>query len=173
MVGVTMGDREPETIVAELRPSAGALVVPSILLVLVAAAGGYFVFRLDEGWQRWAMLGAAVLLILLCFVLPLCAWSSRRYTITTRRTVLRQGMVAHSRREVLHSRVLEVVLHRSAAQRIAGSGDVLLELGQGRTAVLRSIRSPRLVQEALTDLVDAQRQESGAFRRLNTDELPI
>ena len=169
MVTVSMGGREPETIVAELRPSAGALVVPSILLVAVAAAVGYFFFRL-EGWQRWALLGAAALVVLLGVVVPLWAWSSRRYTITTRRTVLREGMIARGRREVLHARVIEVVLRRSAAQRLAGSGDVLLELGQGRTAVLRSVRSPRLVQEALTDLVEARREETTAYRGLGTDE---
>jgi len=166
-----MGGREPETIVAELRPSMGALVLPSLLLVAVAVAVGYFCFRLD-GWQRWTLLGAAAVVVLLGFVLPLWAWSSRRYTITTRRTVLRDGMIARGRREVLHARVIEVVLRRSAAQRIAGSGDVLLELGQGRTAALRSVRSPRLVQEALTDLVEAQRDETGAYRRI-TGEQPL
>jgi len=169
MVSVSTGGREPETIVAELRPSTGALVLPSIVLIAAAAAVGYFVLRLD-GWQRWTLIGGAALLVLLCFVLPLWAWSARRYTITTRRTVIREGMIARRRREVLHVRVIEVALHRSGAQRLAGSGDVLLELGQGRTAALRGIRSPRLVQEALTDLVEARREETTAYRGLGTDE---
>ncbi len=167
-----MLDREPEVIVAELRPGAGVLVLPSVLLVLVAAALGFFLFRLPDGWPRWAALAGAVLLVLLGFVLPIWAWASRRYTITTRRTILRAGLVARSRREVLHARVLEVDLDRRAGQRLGGTGDVTLELGQGRAAVLRNIRSPRLVQEALTDLVEAQRHEAAA-RRGNTGEQPV
>lgn len=162
--------RQPEMIVAELRPSAGGLAWSSLLLVAVAGALGYLVFRLD-GWQRWVAIGVAALLVLVGFILPLAAWSSRRYTITTRRTILREGMLAHSRREILHARVLEIAMHRSAGQRFAGSGDVLLELGQGRTAVLRSVRSPRLVQEALSDLVEAQRAEYDGRRA--TGEQPL
>jgi len=168
---VVVTEREPEVIVAELRPSAGVLVVPSLLLIAAAAAVGYFAFRLEVPWQRWGVIGGGVLVFLFGFLLPLWAWAARRITITTRRTVLRRGMFAHHRREVLHSRVLEVALHRSAAQRIAGSGDVRLELGQGQSAVLRGVRSPRLVQAALSDLVDAQRDDP-AFRRLGTGEVP-
>ncbi len=167
---MTLLDRDPEALVADLRPNIVALVVPAIVLVAVVAAVGFFGLRL-EGWQRWAALGGGALVVLLAFVLPLWAWASRRYTVTTRRTILRDGMLVRRRREVLHARVLEVVLRRGPLQVVAGSGDVILELGSGHVATIRSVRSPALVQAALTDLMETQRAER-EFRRRNTGEQP-
>jgi len=168
---VTLTDRDPETVVAELRPNVASLILPAILLVAAVAALGFFGFRLPEAWQRWAILGGAGLVVVFGFVLPLWFWASRRYTVTTRRTILRDGMVVRRRREVLHARVIEVVLLRSPAQRFAGSGDVVLELGGDHSAVLRSVRAPGLVQAAIMDLVDAERADR-EFRRRSSGEQP-
>jgi len=168
---VTLPDRDPETVVAELRPNLARLVLPAIVLVAVAGAAAFFGFRLTEPWQRWLVFGGGALVVLLAFVLPLWHWASRRYTVTTRRTILRDGMLVRRRREVLHARVLEVALHRSPLQAFAGSGDVVLELGGGHAARLRSVRSPGLVQAALGDLIEAQRAER-EFRRRSTGEQP-
>lgn len=158
---MTIGERDPEAKVADLRTNAIVLLVPSLVLVLVAATLGFILFRLPEDWQRWVALGAGLLVILLGFVLPLLAWLARRYTVTTRRTILREGLFVRSRREILHSKVLEVRLSRNPGQLLAGSGHITLDLGQGGQAMLRGVRNPRLVQEALTDLVEAQRVEQG------------
>jgi len=157
--------------VADLRSNAIVLVIPSLLLVTVTAALGFVFFRLPEDWQRWSAVGAAACIILVGFVLPLTAWLSRRYTVTTRRTILRDGLVRRSRREILHAKVVEVRLERHPGQALAGSGHVILDLGQGGQAVLRGVRSPRLVQEALTDLVEAQREESARRRSGDTGYL--
>src|SRR5690606_40127207 len=105
------------------------------------------------------------------FVVPLWFWASRRYTVTTRRTILRDGMVVRRRREILHARVVEVAMRRSPAQTFAGSGDVVLEMGGGHNAVLHSVRAPGLVQAAITDLVEEQRADR-AYRRADAGEEP-
>ncbi len=158
---MTLGERDPEAKVADLRSNALVLAIPSLLLLVVAAALGFVYFRLPEEWQRWTAIGTAAFVVLVGFVLPLAAWLARRYTVTTRRTIIRDGLVRRSRREILHAKVVEVRLERHPGQALAGSGHVILDLGQGGRAVLRGVRSPRLVQEALTDLVEAQRVEAG------------
>lgn len=168
---MTLGDRDPEAKVADIRSNAIVLVIPSLLLVIVAAALGFVLFRLPEDWQRWAAIGAAAFIVLIGFVLPLAVWLSRRYTVTTRRTILRDGLFVRSRREILHAKVVEVRLERHPGQLAAGSGHIILDLGQGGEAVLRGVRSPRLVQEALTDLVEAQREESARRRSGDTGYL--
>lgn len=168
---MTLPERDPETVVAELRTSVGMLVLPSILLVAAVAALGFFGLRLGEPWQRWAVAGGAGLVILFGFAVPLWFWASRRYTVTTRRTILRDGMLVRRRREVLHARVVEVTMRRTPGQSLAGSGDVILELGGGHSAVLRSVRAPGLVQAALTDLVDSQRADR-EYRRRSSGEQP-
>lgn len=167
---MTLPERDLETVVADIRPSIGGLVLPAILLVAAVAALAFFGLRVTESWQRWAMAGAAGLVVVFGFVVPLWYWSSRRYTVTTRRTILREGMAVRRRREILHARVVEVAMRRTPAQSFAGSGDVILELGGGHAAVLRSIRQPALVQAALTDLVDAQRADREVRRRSSGEQ---
>jgi len=158
-------------VVAELRPSIGSLVLPTILLIAAVSALAFFGLRLTEPWQRWAVGGGAALVVVFGFIVPLWFWASRRYTVTTRRTILRDGMVVRRRREILHARVVEVAMRRSPAQAFAGSGDVVLEMGGGHSAVLRAVRTPALVQAAITDLVEEQRADR-EHRRANSGEQP-
>lgn len=155
--------------VAELRSNSGVLIIPSIVFIAATAATSYFVFQMPEEWQRIGVGVGGLVIVLLAFVLPLWAWLSRRYTVTTRRTVMRDGLVIRNRREVLHARIIEIGVRRSPWQILGGSGDVVLELGSGRTAVIKDVRSPLLVQAALTDLAEAQRAESAQRRAQSGD----
>lgn len=156
---MTPPERDPELVVAHLRPNVAVLILPGLVLVALAAATGYLAFRAPETWQRWTVAGTATALAVLLFVLPLWHWASRRYTITTRRTILRDGMLVRHRREVLHSRVADVELRRTPLQSLVGSGDVSISVDGGRPAVLKGMRSPQLVQAALVDLSAAERAD--------------
>lgn len=158
-------ERDPEAIVARIRPHGRALIVPSILLIAVAGATAFFVWKLPEPWMRWAALGAAVLVIVLGFVLPVAIWLGRSVTITTRRTVVHEGGLVRHRREILHTRPIEVVVRRSPGQRMAGSGDVVLELGGDRRVILRDLPNAVLVQQALADLMSTEVAEHVGRRR--------
>jgi len=129
-------------VVADLRPSVGMLVLPTILLVAAVGAVAYFLFRVPEPWQRWAVAGGAGLVVLFGFIVPLWFWASRRYTVTTRRTILREGMVVRRRREILHARVVEGGLRRTPMQAFAGSVDA--ERTDREVRRLRSGEQPRL-----------------------------
>ena len=167
---MSTAEREPEAIVARIRSHARALVLPSLLLIAVAGATAFFVWRLPEPWMRWAVLGGAALLALLGFVLPVVAWLGRSVTITTRRVVLNEGGIVRRRREVLHTRPLEVTVRRTPGQRMFGCGDVVLDLGYERRLVLRDLPNPVLVQESLAELMAAEHAEQ-AGRRRSTGEV--
>lgn len=168
---MTLPERDPEIVVADLRSNIATLLLPTILLIAAVSALAFFGLRLAEPWQQWAVGGGAALVIVFGFIVPLWFWASRRYTVTTRRTILRDGMVVRRRREVLHARVVEVAMRRSPGQAFAGSGDVILEMGGGHSAVLRSVRAPALVQAAIIDLVEEQRADR-EYRRANSGEQP-
>ncbi|HWL01245.1 MAG TPA: PH domain-containing protein [Microbacteriaceae bacterium] len=168
---MTPSERDPEAVVADLRPSVAALILPTILLIAAVSALAYFGPRLAEPWQQWAVAGGAALVVAFGFVVPLWFWASRRYTVTTRRTILRDGMIVRRRREILHARVIEVAMRRGPGQAVAGSGDVVLELGGRHSAVLHSVRTPALVQAAISDLVEEQRADR-EYRRANSGEQP-
>lgn len=155
---------EPERVIARVRSHARALALPSLLLVLVCAGVGYLGGSLPEAWQNLAVLGLAVLLVVVGWFVPLCGWLARNYTVTSRRTVLRSGVFVRTRQEVLHSRVVDVTVRKSALQSLFGSGDVLIGVGSPRPVVLRDVPSPDLVADALHELVERSRPDRSDSR---------
>jgi uncharacterized membrane protein YdbT with pleckstrin-like domain len=144
-----------ERTIARLRPHARALIVPTVVLLVASAALGYLSGRFPEAWQNVAVAATAVLVLLVGWAVPALGWMARSYTITTRRTIVCSGILRRVRREIPHSRVLNVTVSRSALQVLFGAGDVQLGQGAGSPAVLRDVPRPRLVADALHELIDA------------------
>lgn len=145
-----------DVVIARLRPHARALFWPTFLLVAVAGAFGYFGGRLPEEWQNWAVLAAAMLLVLFGWFIPLCRWLAKRYTITNRRVIVRDS---GGRQEVLHSGGYDITVRKRGLQSLFKSGDVLIGSGPDSSVVLRDVPSVNLVQETLHELVQSNRQE--------------
>jgi uncharacterized membrane protein YdbT with pleckstrin-like domain len=157
-------DQPREAIVARLRPHVRALFWPTLLLVAVAAALGFFSGMLTESWQVIAAVGAGLVIAVVGWLLPLCAWLARNYTVTTRRIVLRSGVFVRLRQELLHSRGYDVTVRQNSLQSLFGSGDVQVNTGLDRPVVLRDVPAADLVQAALHDLMEGN-QNSLASRR--------
>lgn len=169
---MTGESRQPERAVSRLRPHARALVLPSIVLVAAAGAASYAAFALDELWMRLAAILAGLVIVGLLWLLPLLSWLSTQYLITTRRIVLRRGLVVRTRQEVLLSRGHDVTVRRAGLQSAFRSGDVLVNTGLDRPIVLRDVPRADLVAEALTDLLEASTSSITAVRRPLESETP-
>ena len=157
--------QEREVVVARLRPHARALFWPAVLLVAVAAVLGFFSGVLREQWQVIAALGAAFVVVVVGWLLPLCSWLARNYTVTTRRIVLRSGVFVRLRQELLHSRGYDVTVRKNSLQSLFGSGDVQVNTGLDRPVVLRDVPSADLVQAALHDLMERNQTSTGSRRQ--------
>jgi len=164
--------RVPEAVVARLRPHGRALFWPSAALVAILAATGYFYGSFAEPWQNLAVLGGAMLLGLLFWLLPLLHWLGRHYTITTRRIVLRSGFFVRVRQELLHSRGYDVTVRKNALQSMFGSGDVLINTGLDRPIVLRDVPGANLVQSAIHDLMEHSQNPVAARRQQEQSAAP-
>lgn len=171
-----------ERVIARLRRHGRALVWPSLALAVVAFGLAYLGGRMPEEWQNLALLIAAVVLIVALFLVPLLRWLTVSYTITTRRLILRRGVLVHVRQELLHSRGYDLTVRKSALQRVFGSGDLLINTGLEHPVVLEDVPRADLVQDALHDLMESnmnpvafRRQQGSAAGdtvRFETDELP-
>jgi uncharacterized membrane protein YdbT with pleckstrin-like domain len=164
----TADQQPPEVVVARLRPHARVLFWPSVALVAVCAGAGWLTGRFEADWQNWAVLGAAVLLALLLWGVPLLIWLGRNSVITTRRVVLRRGFFVRTRQELLHSRGYDLTVRRNAVQSLFRSGDVLINTGLDRPVVLWDVPSADLVQATLHDLMEAA---SSSVARRRQDDL--
>jgi uncharacterized membrane protein YdbT with pleckstrin-like domain len=141
------------------------------LLVLVAATA-YFFGSFEPGWANAAVLGGGALLVILVFLVPLLSWLSRSYTITTRRIVLRQGVLVRTRQELLHSRGYDVTVRQNGLQQLFRSGDVLINTGLDRPVVLHDIPAAALVQSALHELMERSLNPIAARRQQEQSRPP-
>ncbi len=155
----------PETVVARLRPHARALFWPSVFLIAIAGGTPYLAAMVPKPWQETAVLAAGGALAVLLWLLPLLSWLSHRYTITTRRLVIRSGLLVRRRQEILHSRSYDLVVRQNAVQSLFRSGDVHINTGLERPVVLQDVPGVDLVQAALTDLMEQNTLPSSRRRQ--------
>lgn len=160
-------DRAPETVIARLRPHGRGLVWPTAVLVMDVGATVFALGRLELGWDgpawigvgalRWAVLGIAAVVAVAGFAVPVLRFLTRTVTVTTRRVVVRSGVLLHTREELSHASGYRVTLRRGALQQLFRSGDLLLEAGGEHRILVRDVPRAGLVQAALADLVDGAR----------------
>ena len=161
----------PEAVVARLRPHSRVMFWPSVALVVVCAAAGYFGGRFDADWQNRLVLGAAVVAIVLLWLVPLLVWLGRHYVITTRRIILRRGLFVRTRQELLHSRGYDLTVRKNGVQTLFRSGDVLINSGLDRPVVLWDVPGADLVQSTLHDMMESN-TNSVAQRRQHDQSAP-
>jgi membrane protein YdbS with pleckstrin-like domain len=160
----------PERVIARLRSNARRLFWPSVVLIAVAGAVGFFAWRIGEVWEIVLLWASAAAVVLLLFLLPLAAWLSRRYTITTRRLIIRHGFFVRVRQELLHSRGYDVAVRRTWLQSLFRSGDVLINSGLEHPVVLKDVPKADQVQRALSELMDHS-QTVVAVRRQQSESV--
>jgi len=158
-------ESQPEKVVARLRPHARVLLWPTLLLFAVAGATGYFFGNMPEPWQNSAVLAGAILLAVLGWLLPLAAWLTKRYTITTRRIIFRHGFFVRTRQELLHSRGYDVSVRQNWMQAGFHSGTVLINSGLEHPLVLKDVPNVDLVQSVLHDLMEKASTVMGSRRQ--------
>ncbi|WP_423918479.1 PH domain-containing protein [Frigoribacterium sp. 2-23] len=144
----------PEVVIARLRPHSRVLFWPSVALLAICGATGYFGGSFDEAWQNYTVFGAALVLIVLLWLVPLLIWLGRHYVITSRRIILRRGLLVRTRQELLHSRGYDLTVRKNALQSLFRSGDVLINTGLDRPFVLWDVPGADLVQSTLHDLME-------------------
>lgn len=159
------GEVVPEAIVARLRPHVRRMFLPTLGLLVILAATGYFFGSFSAVWANAAVLIGAAGLTLLVFLIPLGNWLGRTYTITTRRIVLRRGFLVRERQELLHSRGYDVTVRQNGLQQLFRSGDVLINTGLDRPVILHDIPSADLVQSALHELMERSLNPIAARRQ--------
>lgn len=148
------GAPTPELRVARFRPHARRLVWPTLVVVAVAGATGYYFDNLPAGFENWMLVAAASTLVFLFALLPFLGWWTHVYTITTRRVIERTGVFVTRRRELSHVRGYTIGMRRGILQRMWGAGTLTLSNGVDAPLRLVNVPSAVLVHEVLVDQVE-------------------
>jgi uncharacterized membrane protein YdbT with pleckstrin-like domain len=124
-----------EDVVLEFRPHWQALLGPIVLAVIAVALEVVAGVYLSGSGRTWAMVGVAVLFLLLAGR-SLLTWFFTSYVITNERLIIRTGILAREGKEIPLDAINDVTFSQSFLERLVGSGDLLIEsageFGQSR-----------------------------------------
>lgn len=144
-----------EQVALELHPHAKRLVVPVLALVLVLAATGYLLAVAGDGRLQIAVAVLAALLLSRFSLVPFLRWRGTLFVVTTRRVVVRSGVLSRSGRDVPLSRINDITFSHSLFERLLGCGTLVVEsAGESGAVVLTAVPQVEQVQRTVYDLAE-------------------
>jgi uncharacterized membrane protein YdbT with pleckstrin-like domain len=165
---------DDEEVVRHLHPHWLTIFWPVVWLLLIVGSASFGTAAIPAGRQqgiyRLAILGAALLFILVFVLRPFHVWRCTHYVITTHRVLFREGVLARRGRDIGLSRITDVSYRQTLWERIVSSGTVTIEsAGEGGATVLQRIPDSDGVQQLLNHMIeedaDRRAQESADYLR--------
>ena len=155
---------DDEEIVEHLHPHWLTL-VPAVLafLVVCGLSGLGLAYLPDQqtspGAHRallWAVLVAALVLLTWLTLAPVVRWRSTHYVVTTRRVLIRRGVLKHVGRDITLGRISDVAYEQTLSDRLFRSGTLHIEsAGENGQETLVNIPRANDVQQTLNRLIEA------------------
>jgi uncharacterized membrane protein YdbT with pleckstrin-like domain len=156
---------DDERLVLVLRRHVKVLLLPITVCVLVAALlGSSFLIPAGARPWSWMVLGAIGVVALVRWTLwPLVVWANTIYAVTTRRLIIRTGVLNRSGHDLPLSRLNDVSFSQSLLERMLGCGTLVVESASEHGQLkLADIPKVELVQQTLHRLSDDLLGVSGA-----------
>lgn len=154
---------DDEDVVEHLHPHWLTLIRPVLVFLLVCALAGVAVAFLpsNSSHHQWhqillAAIGVVALLLVLRYSLgAVLVWRSTHYVVTTRRVLIRRGVLTHTGRDIPLARINDVSYHQSLFDRMLGAGSVSIEsAGENGQERLANLPHADAVQQTLNRLIE-------------------
>ena len=120
-----------EQVVVHKHPHWKLILVPILVLLLVVAVGSFAgAVVATQPWAPWAWLGLVVVglvLVIWLTVVPVIRWRTTHFVITTRRVLVREGVLARHGIDIPMSRINSVQFRHTLLERILGCGTLIIE----------------------------------------------
>ena len=122
---------EGEQVVMHKHPHWKLLVVPVLVLLVVAGIGGFLAALVSsQPWAAWAWSGLGALglvLVVWLTVVPVIRWRTTHFVITTRRVLIREGVLTRHGIDIPMSRISSVQFRHTLVERMLGCGTLIIE----------------------------------------------
>jgi uncharacterized membrane protein YdbT with pleckstrin-like domain len=123
--------RSDERVVVHKHPHWKMLLFPVMALLVIVGLGSYLAALVaGSSWQPYGWIGLAVLdgigLVWLT-VVPLLRWRTTHFVLTTRRVLVREGILSRSGIDIPINRINTVQFRHSLIDRILGCGTLIIE----------------------------------------------
>lgn len=153
---------DDERVVRHLHPHWITLAVPVLVFVVTMGTGSFLASYIAHTGTsvpvvplRLVILAVALAVLVYYALVPLLTWRSTHYVITTRRVLIRTGVLSHRGRDIPLQRITDVVFRQSFADRLIGAGTLGIEsAGEQGLERLDDIPHADRVQQLLNRLVD-------------------
>jgi uncharacterized membrane protein YdbT with pleckstrin-like domain len=167
-----------EDIVFDLHPHWKVLVPPVLIAVVAVFVGAFATAQagnLDQKTPvRLVILAVAIVVIALFSVVPAIKWATTHFVLTTKRVVMRTGILARQGRDIPLFRVNDVTFSHTMWERLFGAGTLTVEsAGERGQVTLSDIPHVEDVQRELYRLVElheARRTPGAPDRADDVDE---
>jgi uncharacterized membrane protein YdbT with pleckstrin-like domain len=120
-----------EQIVMHKHPHWKMLVVPVVVLLLVVGVGTFLAALVrTQDWAPWAWLALAVAGLAAIgwwTVGPVVRWRTTHFVVTTRRVLVREGLVSRHGIDIPMSRINSVQFRHTIVERLLGCGTLVIE----------------------------------------------
>jgi uncharacterized membrane protein YdbT with pleckstrin-like domain len=151
-----------EELVAILHPHWKTLVRPVLLTFVVVAvflAGEVLIPGNRFVWpERLALAVVAIVALMGWLMIPILAWRTTVYELTSRRMRLRDGILTRNGRDIPLSRITDVSFRKGVLDRILGCGTLVVEsAGEHGELTLTEIPQVERVSALLAQLMEDER----------------
>lgn len=151
---------DEERVVLRLHPHWIALLRPSLVFIVVCGLAAFGAANVPHGSLqapvRWAILGVAVVVLIVWAVVPYLRWLSTTYVLTTQRLIIRSGVIARHGRDVPLNRINDVSFSETLLERVLRSGTLVVEsAGERGQITLAQVPKVERVQRELYRMVEA------------------
>ncbi|MFC4947142.1 PH domain-containing protein [Pseudonocardia sp. GCM10023141] len=120
-----------EQIVMHKHPHWKMLVLPVLALLLVIGIGSFLAALVrNQSWAPWAWIALAVVglvLVVWLTVKPVVRWRTTHFVVTTRRVLVREGLVSRHGIDIPMSRINSVQFRHTVIERLLGCGTLVIE----------------------------------------------
>jgi uncharacterized membrane protein YdbT with pleckstrin-like domain len=157
---------EKEQLVLDLRPHWIALVAPIAEIVLIVVAAILALVYMPDSWPtwvRWAVVLAAIVLIIIHPARHMVAWFTSHFVVTTDRLIHRSGWFAKRSMEIPLENISDVRFEQNVFERLIGAGDLILESpGTFGQETFADVRKPEHVQKTIYEMTESNSRRMNA-----------
>lgn len=172
---------ESEEVVFDLHPHWKVLFRPVLIALVTVFAAAFASAQagdLDQATPvRLAILGVALVVIGFFSIVPAVKWATTHFVLTTKRVVMRTGVLARAGRDIPLFRVNDVTFEHTAWERLFGAGTLTVEsAGERGQVTLADIPHVETVQRELYRLIEmheARRTTGGIDRDDDASDTPV
>lgn len=145
-----------EVIVRHMRTHPKVLLGRILLEIILLAAGIIVSVLAPDSWRPWGMVAIWVVVLILStplFVVPWLRWTTKTYTVTSKRVITRQGIFNKTGHDLPLTRISDVQQDRALTDRIFGCGTLILQTSANDPLLLEDVPQAETVQVEIANLL--------------------